>query len=290
MRRTPYSNLNAPRNRRKAAENLWGICHGLVADKVLNADEIAFLQIWLNDNQPLLSDPDALDLYESASDIVRRGTFTVDHRADLKTLVEDILEANAPRASHEETAQTNMLLGILQGVMADDTLNDKEIRALDRWLRANKSWRENWPGDLIYRKLRAVLEDGIITQDERASLETMLHQTTNTNFKQTGSSESMTITLGTEDLDQLRFLDASFCFTGTFLYGTRKDCQAAVSRLDGINHNSIKRDTDYLVLGTRISPDWINTSFGRKIEHARALQEEGSPIKIITEECWVRHL
>ncbi len=278
------------RNSHKAIENLWGLCFGLTADDDINPLEIQFFNLWLKENEHLHEDPDAYDLYECAKDIVKQGRFTKDHAEDLHELINQVMEYRSKRATNDQTRQTNVLLGFVQGLLADQILNDKEIRQLNEWMCKNEQWRTTWPGNAIDQRLQEILEDNLITDDERDNLAALLNNINNCNILETGSAGALTITLGVEDIDTLDFNKSTFCFTGTFLFGPRSACVSATETLGGINQKRITKTTNYLVLGTSVSRDWINTSFGRKIEKAKANQSKGANTIIITEETWVKHL
>jgi NAD-dependent DNA ligase len=79
------------------------------------------------------------------------------------------------------------------------------------------------------------------------------------------------------------FKDNLVCFTGEFLYGTRAACERLVLKVGAMCSDSVSRKIDILVIGTRVSPDWVHTSFGRKIQRAVELQDEGHAIEIISE-------
>jgi hypothetical protein len=52
----------------------------------------------------------------------------------------------------------------------------------------------------------------------------------------------------------------------------------------------VRKNLDYLVIGALASPNWTNSSHGRKIEKAMTLKEKGDPIFIIAAEQWVQAL
>jgi hypothetical protein len=62
------------------------------------------------------------------------------------------------------------LIGIAQGLICDRQLNDDEVRFLNDWLIANGSVALKWPGDVVHARIQAVLEDGVITDEERSYL------------------------------------------------------------------------------------------------------------------------
>ncbi|MBI3418677.1 MAG: BRCT domain-containing protein [Proteobacteria bacterium] len=83
----------------------------------------------------------------------------------------------------------------------------------------------------------------------------------------------------------ISFKDRRFCFTGTFSTGARKDCEEAVCNLGG-STGSLTMETDYLVVGIYATDSWAHSSYGRKIEKALAMKQEGVPIAIIGEQHW----
>ena len=79
-----------------------------------------------------------------------------------------------------------------------------------------------------------------------------------------------------------------FCFTGTFEWGKRKDCEEKVKNLGG-RLGGINKSLDYLVVGKYESESWIHGQYGRKIEKAMELRQN-FPVAIISEEHWVASL
>ena len=79
-------------------------------------------------------------------------------------------------------------------------------------------------------------------------------------------------------------------FTGKFAFGPRSDCERAVIKLKGICERGVTKRTDYLIIGTFGSRDWVHTSFGRKIEQAVDYRDAGESLAIVAEENWVRAL
>jgi NAD-dependent DNA ligase len=83
----------------------------------------------------------------------------------------------------------------------------------------------------------------------------------------------------------LEFTGQRYCFTGTFAFGTRTDCEAAVQNLGG-ECGSLTLKTNYLIIGAYATESWIQSSYGRKIERAVELKQEGHEIRIVGETHW----
>ena len=74
------------------------------------------------------------------------------------------------------------------------------------------------------------------------------------------------------------------------MFGSELECEEAILELGGDIVEAPNMVTDYLVIGELSSPDWVHTSFGRSIEHAVDLKQQGSSISILSEEHWVNSL
>jgi hypothetical protein len=158
------------------------------------------------------------------------------------------------------------LLGICSGILADGRLADEEIRFLDTWLADNDDISTTWPGEVVFARVRGVSSDGVITEDEREHLKTALSELLGGTLEDTGATSGMATRLPVDDVDVIKIADNSFCFTGNFLYGTRKACENAIVQRGGEPSASVRTDLNYLVIGTLASREWAHTSHGRKID------------------------
>lgn len=180
-----------------------------------------------------------------------------------------------------------VLLGICSGIIADGQLVNAEIHFLNAWLDDHPEVIEQWPGNVIAQRVRNILADQLITEEERQDLITLLQELTGNLFLETGIAQQDTPTLPVEINHTINFNGTSMCFTGKFLFGTRSACEKMAAQLGCNALGDITRQLDYLVIGTFVSPDWVNTTYGRKIEKAVAYRtEHGRPL-IISEKQWV---
>lgn len=194
--------------------------------------------------------------------------------------------------AHKLRKSCESLIGICGGMLADGELNHKEITFLQMWLLDNEDIAQVWPGDIIAKRIRDVLADGVITQDELAHLKQTLQDLIGGSLQQSGATSGLSTRLPLNDdkATPIKFNDNAFCFTGNFMYGTRAACERAIMQRGGTAFDGVRKNLEYLVIGTMVSEDWANTSHGRKIEKAVEYQNKGCPILIISEEHWVKHL
>ena len=135
-------------------------------------------------------------------------------------------------------------------------------------------------------RVDAMLEDGILDSDESSDLLSLLHKITGDSSVIGELAKTTSLPIDTP-APSVTFSGRQFLFTGTCVYGTRKQCQSVIEQLGGINTKGVTRGLNYLILGTYVTDSWIHETYGRKIEKAMQYREEGVPISIITEEHWV---
>lgn len=182
----------------------------------------------------------------------------------------------------------NTLMGMVSGVVCDDHLHDNEIIFLSTWITENKDVATEYPGSVIYRKVREVLSDGVITAEERDHLLKELKILSGNDFINTGSALPEHIATLFDDDPHVIIPGNTFVLTGDFLYGTRESCHRVIQARGGIVGASATKKTNYVVVGSRASPDWITQHFGRKLLRAAELVESGDhDISIVREADWV---
>lgn len=185
------------------------------------------------------------------------------------------------------TKAVEHLLGMIEGMLADNHLHDKEVLLLSTWLSANPEATSVWPASVLGQKVREVLADGIITDGERNHLLKVLSNLIATDFAETGSASPEVATLPIDDCVTVEIRNAGVCMTGEFIFGTRAACERLTLKAGGMPLNNVSKSVDILVIGTRVAPDWAHTTFGRKIQRAAELQSEGHSIEIISERRWL---
>lgn len=182
------------------------------------------------------------------------------------------------------------LIGLCTGMLVDGHLSDDEIIYLKNWLDENDEIAYTWPGEVLYKRINQVLADNVIDENERKYLTKTLEDLIGGSFQETGATSGVSTSLPVQTVESIEIDGKTFCFTGTFLFGTRSACHRATEKAGGEPAPRITKKLDYLVIGTMSTHSWANTSFGRKIEKAMDMQKDGVPLTIIDEQCWVRHL
>lgn len=273
------------REKERALHGLKGILSGIVADKRLNEKEFLFLDAWLKSQHYLAEDADVLNILSRVGDILEDGQISGEELQQMQDHIEDIA-TNKDLPALDRVAQMDELLGFVTGVASDGVLNDDEINAMSEWLRRNAAIHDIWPATIIGNRLALILEDGIITDEERTDLLKVIKRVT-------GKEPEITYEVSTEvwddKVESLKLEGAIYCLTGDFVSGDRESIDMMLKCLGAKTSTSVNRNVDYLVIGTLASRDWLYTSHGRKIEKALLLKREGSEIAVITERTLLKH-
>lgn len=272
----------------KALYGLKGILASVVADQRLNEMELLFLDSWLQSQKYLSEDADVLAILSLVGDLLEDGVIHPDELSQMQTRIEQIITDNDSETP-ESVGHIEELVGFLTGTACDGVLNDQEITAMSSWLEHNALVREAWPASVIVQRLAIILEDGIITDEEREELLITVRQVTGTDTDELGQSYEASTEVWEDSVDDLALAGSVFCLTGDFVSGDRESVDTVLGLLGAQTNPSINKSVDYLVIGTLASRDWLYTSHGRKIEKALLLKRGGNDIKIITERTLLKH-
>lgn len=181
------------------------------------------------------------------------------------------------------------LMGIVQGILADGQLHDKEVQFLGSWLAEAENVAGTWPGSVLYAQVREVLADGVITTAEREHLTKTLLNLLGGTLDELAASGHVS-RLPIDDVPEIEVSARAFCFTGEFAFGPKAVCEAAVTRRGGTVLPAVTKKLHYLVVGGLGSPEWKHGSFGTKIEKAVEYRQSGVPLLIVHEDTWASSL
>lgn len=200
----------------------------------------------------------------------------------------NIYQRQASSFRNEMRSSCAALIGIVQGLIADDVLNDAEIHFLRDWLASTDTVARTWPGTVIKAQVEGILADGVVTDEERLHLVETLSQLIGGKLDEVAGAGFVT-QLPIDRPQAIEIKEKSFCFTGDFVFGPRKVCEVAISTRGG-TISSVTKKLHYLVVGGLGSPEWKHGSFGTKIEKAIQHKQAGIPLLIVHEDSWAASL
>lgn len=184
--------------------------------------------------------------------------------------------------------QVNELIGLAHGIIADGKVNQAEAEYLYKWLAAHKDATENTVVTILFDRIKNYLEDDVLDQDEAEELFETLRDFAGGDYE-IGEAQKSTSLPFCQPVPDIAFNGNRFCFTGTFGFGSRRQCEQAALEVGAIA-GSLTKTTRFLVIGAYATESWAHSSYGRKIEKAVGMRSSGLPISIISEAHWVEAL
>ncbi len=185
--------------------------------------------------------------------------------------------------------KTDEMIGLLRGIIADDVVSPREVERLAEWLLVNQEAAVVWPIDVVLERVGQILEDGIIDDEEREDLRVIIAEIVGAPDASPFETLAASLPL-TRPAPPMHFADRVFVFTGRFAWGSRSKLVKEVTTRGGVGAESITRKTDYLVIGTFGSRDWLHGSYGTKIQNAIDYASRYGRLAIVSEEHWVNSL
>lgn len=284
-----YRKFTAPAELHKAVNTLKGMVAGITTDRKISEDEVNELSHWCLCHANLIDRHPFKELIPLIQSVYEDEILTSDEADDIVWLCNNFVSDS--NYYDLVTSSIQFLSGMIHGILADGEITDDEIHALRSWIQMNSYLSGCYPFDEIESILISILEDDVITQEEREMLKAFL-----SNFVDLKSSYN----LNDRELEELKekysiggicaicenmqIADNEICFTGQSLKASRKEIAQIITDLGGIFKNSPTNKTRYLVVGKAGNPCWAFSCYGRKVEDAVRRRKEGQLLTIVDEE------
>lgn len=181
------------------------------------------------------------------------------------------------------------LMGLCRAMVSDGKLDKREADLLFDWFEANRGTAQAPLVSRLFDDLDEIYSTGRGELDAEARQKLVDKMTKFAGAELGGATLMPTSMPLDEDPEPVEFEDKLFCFTGTFAYGTRRQCHEAVWARGG-DVGEMRASTDYLVISSKVTANWRHASYGRKVVQAVGWQDKGHPIHIISEHHWVKCL
>lgn len=189
-----------------------------------------------------------------------------------KTRRKNIERSNTSfRGAAVKNRKMDELIGLAKGLLADKKLPIEEVVFLRSWIESNPEIREERLVTEIYQRISSVEK---LNDEEEKQLKNFLEKVIGGSPDAIfdGEAEKPTeLAFNTEEDIKIEIHSKTFCLTGEFISGKRKEIEDEIELLGGIVKSGVSSKLDYLVVGTYSSKEWMHSSFGRKIEKALEL-------------------
>lgn len=283
-----YRRFTTPAELHKAVNTLRGIVAGLTTDKKIKPEEIDELANWCVSHKRLITRHPFSELIPLVEKVYEDGVVSEDEASDIIWMCNNFVSDS--NYYDIITSSIQFLSGLIHGIMADGEISDKEIQSLQQWIKSNDYLTGTYPFDEIESLLMTILMDGNVTDEERDMLKAFfsnfidLKISYNLNeLELTAMREKYSIQGICAVCQEIVFEDSVFCFTGESERAKRKDIAELIESFGGKYNNSITKKTKYLVVGNKGNPCWAFSNYGRKIEEAVKLRQNGQKLIIVNE-------
>lgn len=260
-------------------ERLLGIINGIVVDDELTDTEIAALSDWLDTHSSLFVVEPFRELKVLLERCLSDGVVESVERDEILEWCSCFVNSN-PFPDGVTTA-VRLLHGVLSGIGIDHKITDDEIAGLQDWLYNFESLKDDvYPFNDLFPLLERILDDGIITDEERSEFSCFCGMFTERVVKspilhdeiyieswmKTRSPIFEPLLNFCDHVHKIIFHGRTFCFTGPAVYGKRSELHALVEKCGGVSRDRVVKELDYLIIGAQSSPYWVYSTYGRKIE------------------------
>lgn len=237
---------------RREINTLYGVLCGMQMDHKIDEKETQFIINWRNQHSNY-------ENYNSIKHIIRVIDLILEDNIitndEIDLLKEVISEYIQQIKSSRETLATQQLQGLIHGIQSDKIIDDDEIYELQKWIYKNNYLEGHYPYDMLFKTIENILNDGIITSDEKNILKNVFDDISN-------PLKNLNNTL-------INFTNQSFCLSGNFSYGSKDKVKEYIISKGGIIDKAIKKTTNYLVIGVGGSSRYSNGTYGNKVKKAK---------------------
>lgn len=272
----------------KSMHTLEGIVKGIAIDGKINKSEIAELNSWCNDYVGVSNRSPFNELIPLIKDAIADEILT---KEEIESILWFAKNLTTPNLYFDIiSADIQRLQGILHGVLADNKIEEEELKQLRCWIDENIHLKGSYPYDEIDSIIATIMSDGKIDPSEEDFLKVFFSEfvslPTNSTIDQNELSQlkqSITLPGICAFCPEIEFENRLFCFTGISSRASRSAIAKKIEVAGGTYIDNIRQDLNYLIVGNNSNPCWAFSCYGRKVEQAIAYRKKGINIVIVHE-------
>ena len=250
-----------------------GFLQGIVASGDIEAGEVRPLLDQCVEFAKTVGDEDAFEVIE-------------DFSADLLE-TDSLFDAAAYRMPEIdpscERSALNRFLGFCAGIACDDMITLSEAEKVIAFAREHQAVLDDAGARAVVSCCTDAVEDGLISPEESVDICHSISRIVGDCYADTGISALGSVPVFEEAVIDEILDGMSFVLTGAFSVSPRKIIETAILELGGLVSKTPSRKTDYVVVASAASRDWVHTHKGTKIIRAIELREEGGQPLFVTE-------
>lgn len=251
---------------RKSISEFYGIVRGFSIDNKITTEETAYIVKWRDEHQQYMAQKEIAAIINEIDNILADGVVTVEESFKLQEVIKQYMNI---AASSPITLATQILNGIMEGIVIDGEISTEESENLRRWLYDNIYLSGHYPFDKVIAILEDVLADSTVTAEESAYITETIQSILN-------PIESLKAQVHSVEGKHV-------CLSGNFAYGSKADVESYIIQRGGIMDASVKKSTDILLIGACECQAYSNGTYGTKVKKAIEYNQKGCKIQIVKE-------
>lgn len=252
---------------RKTISEFYGVIRGFSIDNVINQDEMDFIAAWRERHRQYSNYKEISNIISVIDDILADNIITLEEILRLQKCMKEYLD---DVSTSPVTLATQILDGILKGVLVDGEITEDECKNLRQWLYDNIYLSDHFPFNKALEMVEKILEDSVVTKEESEFFASFIR----------------------DMIDPVEALKSEIysvegkhiCLSGNFEYAGQKPAvERFIIEHGGFIDSSVKKSTDYLIVGARECQAYTNGTYGTKVKKAIEYNGKGCNIQIIKE-------
>lgn len=246
---------------------LYNILLGFIADGEIQEEEKEYLKKWRYEHARERGVVLLRPVIDAIDDALMDNVLTFEEVLGLIRVIEQ--QKPLENKYLIETVDTQVVLGICNGVIADGKITEDEARLLLHTLREHGDAEVSTEWRNCFYRVENILESGrALTPDV---LDEIRHHIIG--FVNCPSADNLPV----------EFADNQFVLSGQFALGQKKDVGKLIEDRGGSTAGSVTKKTRYVVVGGTRSILWKYDNYGTKVQKAKNLKEAGQTIDVISE-------
>lgn len=252
---------------RKSISEFYGLIRGFSIDNIISEEETTYIRKWKEDNLQYSSLPEIGAIISAIDMILEDGVVTVEESFRLQQIIRQYMDIVS---TSPVTLSTQILHGIMKGIIVDGIISTEESENLRRWLYDNIHLSGHYPFTQIVPVLEDALSDSHITAEESEYITQVIQSL----------------------LDPVCHLKSQIysvegkhvCLSGNFAHGSKSSVEKYIIERGGSIDSSVKKSTDILLIGSSECQAYAHGTYGTKVKKAMEYNQKGCNISIVKEE------
>lgn len=251
---------------RKSISEFYGIVRGFSLDNKILPEEVAYIRKWKDENKQYSSFEEIGAIISAIDRILEDGIVTVKETFQIQQTIKKYMD---DISGSPVTLATQILNGIMEGIIVDGEITTEESENLRCWLYDNIYLSGHYPFDKVIAILEMALSDSVISREESKYITETIQGILN-------PVDSLKVHLNSVE-------GKSVCLSGNFAYGSKADVERYIIKHGGTIDTSVKKSTNILLVGACECQAYSHGTYGTKVKKAIEYNNKGCNIQIVKE-------